>query len=122
MLDIIVGNYTKIGEEDVMLIAHGHGLYGAEHEDGHVKYEMTYTYQFSLEELIASAAVNVGIEFFKKYGEECELTTLRIMGEYDYEQYQKQMAQMTCRNCKYFSQCGDIERTTPCEGKEVNEE
>lgn len=118
MLDIVVGKNTRVGEEDVMIVAHGHGLYGAPHEDGHVKYEMPYSYQFSLEELIASAAVALGVEFFKKYGEECEMTTIHVMGEYDYEQYQQKMARMTCRNCKYFSECGDIERTEPCEGRE----
>lgn len=27
-----------------------------------------------------------------------------------------------CIGCKYFSACGDIERTEPCEGKEEEKE
>lgn len=90
MLNIEIGRTTRIGEEDVVVIAHAWGLYGAEHEDGHCRYEMPYSYSFNLEELISSTSVECGIEFFKIYGEACYVSSIRIMNEYDYEEFQKE--------------------------------
>lgn len=90
MLNIEIGRTTRIGDEDVVVIAHGWGLYGAEHENDYAKYIMSYSYQFNLEELISSASVNLGIEFYKAYGEECTVTCVRILNEDDYEEWCKE--------------------------------
>ena len=91
MLNIEIGRTTRVGEEDVVVIAHAYGIGGAEHEDGHYRYEMPYSYSFNLEELISSVSVECGIEFFKIYGEACYVASMRIFNERDYEEFQKQL-------------------------------
>lgn len=87
MLYINVGKYTRPEDESVRVIAHGWGLYGAKHEHDHVKYEMNYASGFSVEELISSASVELGIEFYKQYGEPCYMSSIHILNEHDYEDY-----------------------------------
>lgn len=45
------------------------------------KYEEYYATGFTIEELIASCAVEGGIEFYKKYGKKSELTYIKIERE-----------------------------------------
>lgn len=46
------------------------------------KFEMSYGTGFSVEELIASCAVDGALAFFQKYGKKSELTYIRIEKEY----------------------------------------
>ncbi len=87
MLNINVGRYTRPEDEDVRVIAHGWGLYGAKHEQDHIKYEMDYAPGFSVEELISSASIELGIEFYKQYGEPCYMSSIYILNEFDYKDY-----------------------------------
>lgn len=91
MLYINIGTHTRPEDEDVRVIAHGWGLGGAEHEHDHIKYEMDYAMGYSVEELISSASVELGIEFYKQYGEPCYLSGIHILNDVDYEDYLEQI-------------------------------